>query len=98
MHILLFILFFIIAIIVFGLSIVGFLLRTIFGIGRRSSSSHHGKTGQSQQSYNQGSYNSNDDEEEILSEKNSLIRAAHSSANMPFTTTVLGCKASAAYL
>ena len=37
MHILLFILFFIIAIIVFGLSIVGFLLRTIFGIGRRSS-------------------------------------------------------------
>ena len=30
MHILLFILFFIIAIIVFGLSIVGFLLRTIF--------------------------------------------------------------------
>ena len=46
MHILLFILFFIIAIIVFGLSIVGFLLRTIFGIGRRSSSSHHGKTGQ----------------------------------------------------
>ena len=60
MHILLFILFFIIAIIVFGLSIVGFLLRTIFGIGRRSSSSHHGKTGQSQQSYNQGSYNSNE--------------------------------------
>ena len=43
MHILLFILFFIIAIIVFGLSIVGFLLRTIFGIGRRSSSSHHDK-------------------------------------------------------
>ena len=66
MHILLFILFFIIAIIVFGLSIVGFLLRTIFGIGRRSSSSHHGKTGQSQQSYN-----SNDDEEEILSENTS---------------------------
>ena len=64
MHILLFILFFIIA-------IVGFLLRTIFGIGRRSSSSHHGKTGQSQQSYNQGSYNSNDDEEEILSENTS---------------------------
>ena len=71
MHILLFILFFIIAIIVFSLSIVGFLLRTIFGIGRRSSSSHHGKTGQSQQSYNKGSYNSNDDEEEILSENTS---------------------------
>ena len=68
MHILLFILFFIIAIIVFGLSIVGFLLRTIFGIGRRSSSSHHGKTGQSQQSYNQTNRRSNDDEEEIYSE------------------------------
>ena len=39
MHILLFILIFIIAIVVFGLSIIGFLLRTIFGIGRRSSSS-----------------------------------------------------------
>ena len=49
----------------------GFLLRTIFGIARRSSSSHHGKTGQSQQSYNRGSYNSNDDEEEILSENTS---------------------------
>ena len=71
MHILLFILFFIIAIIVFGLSIVGFLLRTIFGIGRRSSSSHHGKTEKSQQSNNQGSYNSKNDEEEILSENTS---------------------------
>lgn len=34
MHILLFILIFIIAIVVFGLSIVGFILRTIFGLGR----------------------------------------------------------------
>ena len=39
MHILLFILIFIIAIFVFGLSIVGFILRTIFGLGRGSSSS-----------------------------------------------------------
>ena len=38
MHILLFILIFIIAIFVFGLSIVGFILRTIFGLGRSSSS------------------------------------------------------------
>ena len=37
MHILLFILIFIIAIFVFGLSIIGFILRTIFGLGRGSS-------------------------------------------------------------
>ena len=46
MHILLFILFFIIAIIVFGLSIVGFLLRTIFGIGRNSVREYFGKKAQ----------------------------------------------------
>ena len=39
MHILLFILLFIIAIVVFGLSVVGLILKAIFGIGRRSSSS-----------------------------------------------------------
>ena len=74
MHILLFILIFIIAIFVFGLSIVGFILRTIFGLGRSSSSSRPKQTESgrtSQQSYNQGSYNSNDDEEEILSENTS---------------------------
>lgn len=70
MHILLFILIFIIAIVVFGLSIVGFLFRTIFGLGRNSSS----RTRQSesertnQQNYNQRTQNSNDDEEEIYSE------------------------------
>ena len=44
MHILLFILIFIIAIFVFGLSIVGFILRTIFGLGRSSSSSRPKQT------------------------------------------------------
>ena len=44
MHILLFILIFIIAIFVFGLSIVGFILRTIFGLGRGSSSSRPKQT------------------------------------------------------
>ena len=54
MHILLFILIFIIAIFVFGLSIVGFILRTIFGLGRSSSSSRPKQTESgrtSQQSY-----------------------------------------------
>lgn len=74
MHILLFILILIVAIIVFGLSILGFLLRTIFGIGRNSSSTRPEQrgsddtTGQSRQDYNRQPHNSNDDEEEILSE------------------------------
>lgn len=73
MHILLFILLFIIAIVVFGLSIVGFLLRAIFGIGRRSSSSRpkqaeSGRSATGQQSYNQGTQNPTDNEEEIYSE------------------------------
>lgn len=67
MHILLFILIFFIAILVFGLSIVGFLLRTIFGIGKRSSS----RTGQSNpktQHQSTKTYSTNDDEEDIYSE------------------------------
>ena len=71
MHILLFILIFIIAIFVFGLSIVGFILRTIFGLGRSSSSSRPKQTESgrtSQQSNNQTNRRSNDDEEEIYSE------------------------------
>ncbi|WP_195663523.1 DUF4834 family protein [Bacteroides congonensis] len=73
MHILLFILIFIIAIVVFGLSIVGFLLRAIFGIGRRSSSSRpnqteSGRSATGQQSYNQGTQTPADNEEEIYSE------------------------------
>lgn len=70
MHILLFILIFIIAIVVFGLSIVGFLLRTIFGLGRNSSSRTRQNESErtDQQNYNQRTQNSNDDEEEIYSE------------------------------
>ena len=74
MHILLFILIFVIAIVVFGLSIVGFLLRAIFGIGRRSSSSSRpnqtesGRSATGQQSYNQGTQTPADNEEEIYSE------------------------------
>lgn len=76
MHILLFILILIIAIVVFGLSIVGFLLRAIFGVGRRSSSSsasprpgptESGRT-TGQQGYNQRTQNTTDNEEEIYSE------------------------------
>ena len=70
MHILLFILIFIIAIFVFGLSIVGFILRTIFGLGRSSSSrpkqTESGRT--NQQDYEQRNHRSNDNEEEIYSE------------------------------
>ena len=66
MHILLFILIFIIAIFVFGLSIIGFILRTIFGLGRGSSSSRPKQTESgrtSQQDYSQRDRRSNDDEE-----------------------------------
>ena len=73
MHILLFILIFIIAIFVFGLSIVGFILRTIFGLGRRSSSSSRPRQNESgrsadQQSYSQGTHRPMDHEEEIFSD------------------------------
>lgn len=72
MHILLFILLLIIAIVVFGLSILGFLLKTIFGLGRGSSSSSQSRQTESrrssQQNYNKNTSNSNDDEEEIYSE------------------------------
>lgn len=71
MHILLFIFIFIIAILVFGLSIVGFILRTIFGLGRGSSSSRTKQTESrraSQQNYDQSKNSPNDDEEEIYSE------------------------------
>ena len=69
MHILLFILIFIIAIFVFGLSIVGFILRTILGRSSSSSRPKQTESGRtSQQSYNQTNRRSNDDEEEIYSE------------------------------
>ena len=75
MHILLFIFVFIIAIVVFGLSIVGFLLRAIFGIGRHSSSSSSSRSRQSTSGYNDGQQNygqrtqrPTDNEEERYSE------------------------------
>ena len=84
MHILLFILLFIITIIVFGLSVVGLILKAIFGIGRRSSSLRKSnKTGYC--FYFR------------FAAKNSFINVAHSSAITPFTTTVLGCRAEPAY-
>ena len=69
MHILLFI----IAIVVFGLSVVGLILKAIFGIGRRSSSSSRPRQNESgrsagQQSYSQGTHRPTDHEEEIFSE------------------------------
>ena len=73
MHILLFILLFSIAIVVFGLSVVGLILTAIFGIGRRSSSSPRPRQNESgrsagQQSYSQGTHRPTDHEEEIFSD------------------------------
>ena len=71
MHILLFLLLFLAAIVIFGLSIVGFVLRAIFGLGRGSSSSRPKQTESgrtSQQDYGQRDSRSNDNEEEIYSE------------------------------
>ena len=69
MHILLFILLFIITIIVFGLSVVGLILKAIFGIGHRFSSSSRPRQNESgrsadQQSYSQGTHRPMDHEEE----------------------------------
>ena len=74
MHILLFLLLFLAAIVIFGLSIVGFILRAIFGLGRGSSSrtkqARSGQTGQQQRrpSYNQNTDSRGDNEEEIFAE------------------------------
>ena len=67
MHILLFILLFIITIIVFGLSVVGLILKAIFGIGHRFSSSSRPRQNESgrsadQQSYSQGTHRPTDHE------------------------------------
>lgn len=80
MYILLFILIFIIAIIILGISIVGFLLRAIFGIGRRSSSSSRPnqtasrRTATGQQGYGQGTQHTTDQEEDIYSDQASGSR------------------------
>ena len=74
MHILLFLLLFLAAIVIFGLSIVGFVLRAIFGLGRGSSSrtkqAGNGQNGQQQgrPSYNQNTDSRADDEGEIFAE------------------------------
>ena len=74
MHIFLFLLLFLAAIIIFGLSIVGFILRAIFGLGRGSSSrtkqAGNGQNGQQQgrPGYSQHMDNRTDNEEEIFSE------------------------------
>ena len=74
MHILLFLLLFLAAIVIFGLSIVGFVLRAIFGLGRGSSSrtkqAGNGQNGQQQgrPSYNQNTDSRADNEGEIFAE------------------------------
>ena len=74
MHTLLFLHLFLAAIVIFGLSIVGFVLRAIFGLGRGSSSrtkqAGNGQNGQQQgrPSYNQNTDSRADDEGEIFAE------------------------------
>lgn len=73
MHILLFLLLFLAAIVIFGLSIVGFVL-AIFGLGRGSSSrtkqARSGQNGQQQgrPNYNQNTDSRADNEGEIFAE------------------------------
>lgn len=73
MYILLFLLIFIIVIIILGLSIVGAILRAVFGIGRRSSSRPKQKgqynPGQHQYQQNESSQHSTRQEEESFSEE-----------------------------
>ena len=58
MHILLFLLLFLAAIVIFGLSIVGFVLRAIFGLGRGSSSrAKQARSGQNGQQQGRPNYN-----------------------------------------
>ena len=147
-HILGFLFIIIIAILLIGLSIIGTVIRNIFGLGGRRTSSNSGPYQKGNGNYQPGGYSYNDnrqsseeaqteegeirprhkklfskdegeyvDFEEIkdskfysisfvfdtneerirdylrLAAKNSFIRAAHSSARIPFTTCVLGCNA-----
>lgn len=61
MHILLFLLIILIVIVVFGLSIVGAVLKAIFGIGRRSSTSRPRETGYERMNQQQSRANPNND-------------------------------------
>lgn len=74
MHIFLFILIFLILILVLGLSIVGAILRAVFGIGRRSSSqpkkTGYEYTNQQQRTGNNQSSNTSSNPEEEMSAEN----------------------------
>ena len=62
MHIFLFLLLFLAAIVIFGLSIVGFILRAIFGLGRGSSSrTKQTDSGQNNQQQSRPGYTQNID-------------------------------------
>lgn len=74
MHIILFFLLFVVAIVVFGISILGFILKSLFGIGR-SSSSRTQQTNRSQRSdrqyqgsYSQSTNNYSSNEEDIYTD------------------------------
>lgn len=81
MHIILFILIFLIAIFVFGLSIIGYILRAIFGLGRGNSSSRSKQPeyehANDQRSYNPNTRNSVDDDEEEIFAENHVPRTRH---------------------
>ena len=73
MHILLFLLLFLAAIVIFGLSIVGFVLRAIFGLGRGSSSrTKQARSGQNGQQQGRPSYNQNTDSRAVTKGKSLL--------------------------
>ncbi len=70
MHILLFILLFLAAIVIFGLSIVGFILRAIFGLGRGSSSrTKQTDSGQNNQQQSRPGYTQNIDNRTMITKK-----------------------------
>lgn len=72
LHILGFLAVFIIVILVAGLTIIGGVLRAIFGFGRRSSSNHTSTGNGNQQQYRTSSSNNN--EEEIITERDSASK------------------------
>ena len=91
-----------------GFTILGNILRVLFGIGKHPPYQNRTSTHQKQNTYTQTQTN---DENENFAEfsssssnknyrfflKKSFINRAHSSASIPFTTIVFGCKASGAY-
>ena len=86
MHILLFLLLFLAAIVIFGLSIVGFILRAIFGLGRGSSSrTKQARSGQTGQQQRRPSYNQNTDSVAITKRKSLLKTAQETKHKKIFT-------------